>query len=423
MMLIGFIGRNELGRVLGPREHVNRCISLMQKFEVLFELDNGLYLIPSLLPVTEDKSCVMFPRSLKKSVPESDSKLTSVPAISMGSHSNCLVRFFMLPFIPNGMFPRLSARMIATDVIEQVLSSLKSDQAVDDQLINRLHWRVWRSGIMLVWRHIQIFRIVPMKLPLPDIDVVHVIQPKELLPSSSDYHNVYEGDSLMVQVDILPDKAFNHNYSGLQMATWLFQQAVEQIDNVFEEWYEEFAWKRNIDITVAAADPCPHCMKAVYAPDLCPTEETSVNEPKPLGESPKVKEKKRKTILGTMTFARTISKFSPRPRSTTEALNLSQDTKGASPIAPSWSPGRLYGMNEKVLYLFSVKLSAVSVMEETVLTCPIHGKITIDQIAPDMVSASNYFIHYHTMHVFVDIFRFIIKHEGVSKGCQSETLP
>ena len=396
ILLIGFIGRNELSRVLGPREHMDTCISLMQKFEVLFELDNHRYLIPSLLPVAEEQSRVIFPRSLK--VTTQPTTVASVPAIAMGSHSNCLVRFFMLPFIPNGMFPRLLARLIATEVIEHVLSSLKVDQFVDDQqLINRPHWKVWRSGIMLVWRHIQIFRIVPIKLPLPGINVVHVIQPKEL-HSLSEHRNVYEGDSLMVQVDILPDNAFTSSSTSLQMATWLLQQAVEQINSVFENWYEEFAWKRNIDITVAAADPCPHCMKVVnehLVPDQYAAQKRLVDEPK-AQEEEKVKEKKKKSILGSMTMSRTISlRFGPRVRSTTEALELSQVStrEGATPQEPTWSPGRLYGVNESVLYLFSVKLSAVAVMEKTVLTCPSHGPITIDQIAPDMVSASNFFIH------------------------------
>ena len=385
MLLIGFIGRNELSRVLSPREHVDTCISLMQKFEVLFELDNNRYLIPSLLPVAEEQSCVIFPRSLKVTV-QPPANITSVPAIPMGSHSNCLVRFFMLPFIPNGMFPRLSARMIATEVIEHVLSSLKVDQLVDDQqFINRPHWRVWRSGIMLVWRHIQIFRIVPMKLPLPGIDVVHVIQPKELVQLLSEHCNVYEGDSLMVQVDILPDNAFTNNTTGLQIATWLLQQAVEQINSVFENWYEEFAWKRNIDITVAAADPCPHCMKVVYehlAPDQYAAQKRLVDEPKAREEA-KAKEKKKKSSLESITRSGILPIYvGTKVRPTSEVLEV-----------PTWSPSRLYGLNETVLYLFSIKLSAVAVMEETVLTCPSHGAITINQIAPDMVSASNYLVH------------------------------
>ena len=394
-LLIGFISRNELSYVLGPREHVDTCISLMQKFEVLFELDNNRFVIPSLLPTVEEQSCVIFPSSLKVTTQPA----TNITSIPMGSHSNRLVRFFMLPFIPNGMFPRLSARMIATEVIEHVLSSLKVDQLVDDQqFINRPHWRVWRSGIMLVWRHIQIFRIVPMKLPLPGIDVVHVIQPKELVQSLSEHRNVYEGDSLMVQVDILPDNAFTNNTTGLQIATWLLQQAVEQINSVFENWYEEFAWKRNIDITVAAADPCPHCMKVVYerlAPDQYAAQKRLVDEPKAQEEA-KAKEKKKKSILGSMTVSRALSvRLGTRVRSTTAALDVSQGSiqEGATPEVPTWSSGRLYGLNETVLYLFSVKLSAVAVMEETVLTCPSHGAITINQIATDMVSASNYLVH------------------------------
>lgn len=390
LLSIGFIGRNELGRILGSQEHTERCISLMEKFEVLFELGDSRYLIPSLLPIIEEESCVLFPRSLTMSAHESASKVTSLPAIPMGSHSNCLVRFFLLPFIPNGMFPRLSARLIATDVIDHVQSSLKVVDLVDEQqLINRPHWRVWRSGITMVWRHIQIFRIVPMTLPPPGIDVVHVIQPKELMQCN---WNVYEGDSLMVQVDMLPDQAFTDT-NGLQMATWLLQQTVEQINSVFEDWYEEFAWKRNIDINVVAADPCPQCMSVVYqhlAPDLFAAQKRLVDEPKALEEA-KVKEKKMRSVLGSMTLHKSAA--SGKRFGTPDGME-SQGTlrKHKVDTPPMWAPGRLYGANEKVLYLFSVKLSALSVMEGTALTCPAHGAINITQLAPDMVSASNYFI-------------------------------
>ena len=372
----------------------------MQKFEVLFELDNNRYIIPSLLPVHEDQSCVIFPRSLKTTVNQPAVKMASLPAIPMGSHSNCLARFFMLPFIPNGMFPRLLARLIATDVIERVLSSLKVDRLVDDQqLINRPHWRVWRTGITLVWRHIQIFRIVPIKLPLPGIHVVHVIQPKELVQSSADSRNVYKGDSIMVQVDMLPDNAFKDDVSGLQMATWLLHQAVEQINSVFENWYEEFAWKRNVDIAVVAADPCPHCMKAVnehVTPDLYAAQKRLVDEPKAI-QLAKVKEKKRSLTLARGRHTTKVK----TPIDSLDVMDSNTNKSSASSLA-SWSAGRLYGRDERVLYLFSVKLSAVSVNELTVLTCPLHGAITIDQIAPDMVSASNYFIHY-LLHLVIDI--------------------
>ena len=382
VLVTGFISRAELGRIFGPRSHVTECINLMQKFEVLFELDNSRYLIPSMLPPSEAQSCVVFPRSLRINDLRSADKLSSGPAIPMGSHSNCLVRFFMLPFIPNGMFPRLSARLIATDVIEHVLSLLKITSFADDQhYINRPHWRVWRYGITLIYRHMQIFRIVPMDIPLPGVDVVHVIQPKELLQSG--HCNVYKGISIMVQVDKLPDNAFSEKSSGLQMATWLLQQAVEQINSVFEDWYEEFAWKRSIDVSVVAADPCPQCMSVVYeqlAPDQYAAQRRLVDEPRAMEEA---KKDKKLSFLRTMTLSRKPP--SKIKRSTSETLDVSYGTMKRPTPYPSWSSGRLYGMTEKVLYLFSVKLSALSVMESTALTCPTHGAISINQIAPDMV--------------------------------------
>jgi len=378
VLLIGFISRTKLDRIFGDRSHVNECIDLMQKFDLLFELENSFYLVPSLLPPYEYQSCVVFPRSFKIVDPRSVTDELSESAAPMGSHSNCLVRLFMLPFIPNGMFPRLSARLIATDVIEHMLSSLKiTPQAGDQQPINQLHWRVWRNGITLVYCNMQILRVVPMHIPLPGVNVVHVLQPLELQQAAG-YSNeyAYNGVSIMVQVGNLSKDAFNESTSELQMSAWLLQQAAEQINSVFEDWYEEFAWKRSIDLNVIAADPCPHCMTDVYKQlvPVLPTAQRGQPVDKPPAMEKTKKGNRKSSFLKTMTLLR-----KPAKRQSSET-NISL-TKSAVFSANPLSTGRL---REKV-YLFSVKLSALSVMETTPLTCPIHGSISIAQIAPDMV--------------------------------------
>jgi len=384
VLLAGFIGRTELDRIFGDRSHVNECIDLMQKFDLLFELDSSYYLVPSLLPPFEYQSCVVFPRSLKIDDPRSAANdFSPEPAAPMGSHSNCLVRLFMLPFIPNGMFPRLSARLIATDVIEHVLSSLKiTSQADNQQFINQLHWRVWRNGITLVYRSMQIFRVVPMNIPLPGVDVVHVLQPLEQQQPAG-HGNAYKGVSIMVHIGNLSDDVFNKSTSGLQMSTWLLQQAAEQINSVFEDWYEEFAWKRSIDLNVVAADPCPQCMTDVYkqlVPDLPTAQRRQLVGKSPAMEMTK-KEKKKSSFLQTMTLLRKPTK---RYSSETNVSLTKPAVFGVNRFS-TWSSSKLRGQNKKVVYLFSVKLSALSVMETTSLTCPTHGSISIAQVAPDMV--------------------------------------
>ena len=381
--MAGFIGRTELDLVFGDRSHVIECIDLMQKFDLLFELDSFYYLVPSLLPPFEYQSCVVFPRSLKINDPRSAANdFSPEPAASMGSNSNCLVRLFMLPFIPNGMFPRLSARLIATDVIEHILSLLKiTPQADNRQFINQLHWRVWRNGITLVYCNMQIFRVVPMDIPLPGVDVVRVLQSLELQQSAG-HGNAYKGVSIMVQIGNLSDDVFNESTSGLQMSTWLLQQAAEQINSVFEDWYEEFAWKRSIDLNVVAADPCPQCMTDVYKqiPDLPTAQRRQLIGKSPAMEKTK-KEKKKSSFLQTMTLLR-----KPTKKYSSET-NVSLTKPAVFSVNPfsTWSSSKLRGQNKKVVYLFSVKLSALSVMEITPLTCPTHGSISIAQIAPDMV--------------------------------------
>ena len=66
-----------------------------------------------------------------------------------------------------------------------------------------------------------------------------------------------------------------------------------------------------------------------------------------------------------MTLSRKSSnKLITRDSFVAETLEVSHATIRKAATPATWNPGRLYGQNEKVLYLFSVKLSALSVMED-----------------------------------------------------------
>ena len=86
-------------------------ISLMQKFEVVLLLDKERLLIPSLLPSSEDNTCVVLPCTTVVETSEVDlhtlQDLSRQPFAGISSLTMRIIgRFYLLPFVPNGQIER-----------------------------------------------------------------------------------------------------------------------------------------------------------------------------------------------------------------------------------------------------------------------------------------------------------------------------
>ena len=146
----------------------SEVISLMQKFEVMLQLDKNRLLIPSLLPDNEATPYVVMCTPPDSDAYESFTNLRLEPPAPIHAQPDLLARYLLLPHVPNGFFPRLIARVLSSEISTQIQASLSRGPLDSVHALNNAHWECWRSGISLVWNHMEIVRIAPLRFPLPN---------------------------------------------------------------------------------------------------------------------------------------------------------------------------------------------------------------------------------------------------------------
>ena len=244
-------------------------VALMEKFEIILFLDDSHLLIPSLLPQEESMSFPSFSRRAPESCIENDTlQLQDIPCtpICHTPHQQ-FVRYYLLPFVPNGFFARVIARLLSTNMIDYVQQSLRTGP-LDNGLTNQAHWRCWREGVKIVWHHMEILRISSVTIPLPGVTETRLISSKGDSP-------VETGKGIEIKVAVMPEEItlksnyFPNEYSDFPIrshcrATWLLQQATNIVNSVFEDWYEVFAKDRSFDLMDMTVNACKKCLDVVY---------------------------------------------------------------------------------------------------------------------------------------------------------------
>ena len=274
--IIGFMEFSALHLVLRnerfPQALLRDFVSLMQKFEVVLLLDTNRMLIPSLLSGDENNACVLFPL-IVSIPPESSScvsELNRLPFAKISTlHMTVFTRFYLLPFIPNGFFPRLLARVIGSEI------TLNFSQCVPstinkDNIFNCLHWKCWRNGIVLVHHHMEIIRIAPTSLLHSNTKEVfiHNTIDKQCIKT------IHIG-GIEIMVAVLPEDVPLEDCDFLphdsttppahRLSVWILRQLTEIVDSVFDDWYEGFARRKGFDLrTVQQVSPCPECLTQVF---------------------------------------------------------------------------------------------------------------------------------------------------------------
>lgn len=342
---IGFMLMEDVKKIYA--DCFEEFIVLMQKFEVVFPLDEHRLLIPSLLPEKEEDSCLVFARSLSLSM-NNASNIDDLPrqlhAPIYETPHPILSRFYLLPFIPNGFFSRLMARLMSSEIIDHLHQSLIAGNVQMSHVINSSHWKCWRKGVIITWQHMEIFRIAPLAPCLPGASKVSMVLKKDTI------EDIPELNGVEIKVAILPEQyiekcsildsqLFASSSSGVDkhsggkcLATWLLHRATETIDSVFEDWYESFAKKKGFDPhqeSVRIANPCNKCMETVRSAQLLKARE---------------------------------------PRRPDSALSTG---------------------DEDTCYFFTSNYSAKLVASMESLVCPMHGTLRIEEVAPDLVSATH----------------------------------
>lgn len=340
-------------------------VSLMQKFEVVILLDKERLLIPSLLPDSEDSSCVVFPLCVSLNSADSIENLTvetfaKISTLELRVHA----RYYLLPFVPNGFFPRLIARIISSQVAPFYSKYVKTTQSLNS-IYNGIHWRCWRNGISLVHRHMEVIRIAPLSLPdlgtqgnifvsssyskprslneklRHGIEIVVAILPDDLVDGDFLMGGA-EGEELLVDDD---SGELSH-----RLGVWLLRKLTEIIDSVFEDWYEGFARKKGFDYrSILQTSPCPSCLSTIFHLS---------------------NKDKRSSIRKTLSSAATSTR---RPKA----------------LTPSTSVGSVefseLKNNVPSLYLFTSSYCVVASSDEGFVSCTDHGLIPVSRVAPDLV--------------------------------------
>ena len=336
---LGFLCKHHLEQILGT-DYLKELTALMEYFDIILFLNDQHLLIPSLLPQEENKSCPVFPRmTVAKLIKDDSILLENVPytPICQTPHP-LLVRYYLLPFVPNGFFARVTARLMSTNMIDYIQNSLQTGP-LDDGLTNQAHWKCWRDGIMIIWHHMEIFRISRVTFPLPGTAETHLI-------SSEGDKPVKTVKGVEIKIAILPDEisvrssCFPNEHSNLPVtshcrATWLLHQATTIVNSVFEDWYEVFAKGKSNDLISLTANACTECLNFVYRPE-------------------------------------TREKHSKRQHSNTVSLSSACSSSTSS-------------VHDPIFYMFSSPYCCRAVADGNLdLECPYHGKLSVSDIAPDM---------------------------------------
>lgn len=305
----------------------------MSIFEVIYELDEERLLIPSMLPNSETTPYVIMPQGiLHHMTTPGFTELCMEPPAPISTHPSILVRYFILPFTPNGFFPRLIARILNSDLATQVQASLLGGPLDSVHALNNIHWKCWRKGISLIWNYMEIIRIAPLSFPLPHSQGATII---------SSFPTNEERDSLKgmeVMVAILPEEKTNgcpilppsqcndHCNKSRCMSTWVLQRITEIAEMLMEDWYEVFGFRRNLgNLLSCMTTPCPQCFKACHG------------QPENHQQSPQSSSEEKQT--------------------TTE-----------------------YRLN-----MFTLPFCCLQLTHEGIVRCPTHGDIEVAKIAPDLV--------------------------------------
>ena len=344
-----------------PKERQDDIVNLMQKFEVALLLGKDQVIIPSLLPRDECDAKAVYPylpgellhpskcdNTYKYSVQDFNIPAAEIPGTACWERSQ--VRHFILPFVPNGFFPRLGAKIIASGIAHKTASCLIDLVAEGVNETGMLHWYCWCTGFTLVWRNVEILRITEVTYNLPGSSDTFVMNDDSQTKPHSDR-------AIEVEVAVLPAVEFRpnnplqnrksilndllENYKqnssgmGIQLAAWLLTTITEQIHSVFEDWYPQFAWAEDPSRSiVVVADGCPKCLRGIR--------------------------NQRIDYQSAMKHSHGVN---------------SQTLKD---IGDS-------GLREKKVYFFAFVYSVYSSSCGKVLLCTAHNNLKIEEVAPDVV--------------------------------------
>ena len=146
-------------------------------------------------------------------------------------------------------------------------------------------------------------------------------------------------EEIIVKSNSFPNERSDLPVSSHCRATWLLHQATTIVNSVFEDWYEVFAKNTTFDFNLTA-NPCIECLKSV-----CKSERDAFVYP---AQQP-----------------------------------LSPETRSNSPHGRGRSQP---SSQQAIFYMFTSPYCSRAVADGRLdIECPTHGKLSLNDIAPDLV--------------------------------------
>ncbi len=260
---------------------------LLRKFEVVYLLDKQRILIPSLLPDSEDDPCFVYSSALSSMLMDKNDLIHKDPEgyDSLGQLDLPIYcRYYLLPFVPKGFFTRFIARLMSSDIIDELHKSLKGTALEAVHISNAIHWSCWRNGIVLVWNRMEIFRVAPLNNTSLEESKITLITGK----NSQEEVSILTG--LEIKVAILPKNKvrvcsflepalqrisndsegifsnLENPFKGRNIASWLLYRATSIVDSTLNDWYEGFGLQDYGDQNSRPriANFCSKCLKSIH---------------------------------------------------------------------------------------------------------------------------------------------------------------
>lgn len=263
--------------------------SLLRKFEVVYQLDERRILIPSLLPDSEEDSCIVYSKAFATFLEEREDLVYSDSEgyENLGQLDfQIFCRYYLLPFVPSGFFTRFIARLTTSDILDHLQQSLKSDFLGTSHVASTVHWSCWRSGIVLVWNRKEIFRVAPLSYVYTNSSESKIV--KITKPNCLEVCNSLSG--LEIKVAVIPEHKIRscvflepalqrmskrsdgifpnleNPSKGKCIVSWLLHKTTSIIDSVFKDWYNDFGSEEYDDDTSSTnmANYCTQCLGSVH---------------------------------------------------------------------------------------------------------------------------------------------------------------
>lgn len=266
-----------------------------------------------------------------------------------------LSRLLLISYFPSGFWSRLMIRILADNQIGEIAQNLYNCE--NDQK-NRIHWKLWQTGLELYFADHLIFKLREVSQNCRNTPYRRHLN-KFKIKQDGIWSDVDLSRSSILEI-FFPLLDFKCEKESVQMSvpvniqhvTKLLSACVDHVDILLEDWYPtigtRFVHTSEGRFLVTRLISCPIC--------IARTQDHS------------------SSIHGSSETLNGIDKNS-NGNDQIQINGDMVDIHESSPFQTTfWN------------YLWTIEECVLSTYDKKVLICPIHGDVSVIQIAPDLVS-------------------------------------